>query len=196
MHYKYAALLMLMICAVVGVHPLSSSTPVRRSSPRSAVPDDSNIEMGVCLSSSRPCRATRRTVKQAGADSRVVLTADNKNLISVAGPSSIDHVECRHRLRNSAGKRSQINGFVCDITEGSSLLSSRLRSSVGDEKLNASKPGVSELAVSQAAPQRRKRGWPKGVPRKKQVNYSSELISLLMVLIDTRYQNVVHVLSF
>jgi len=164
----------MVICAVVGMHPLSSSTPVRRSSARLSVPADDNTDTGVCLSSSKPCRATRRSLKQGVADNSIVLVEGNKNVTSVAG-SLIDELEYRRHLRNSAGKVSRMNGFMCDITEGTSLLSSRRRSSVSDEKPNVCKPDATEPAVNQAAPQRQKRGWPKGVPRRKQVDYSLSL---------------------
>ena len=147
--------------------PLSSSTPVRRSSPRLAVPADGNSETVISLPSSKPCYGTRTSLKRASADSNIVLPDGNKSSTSVAG-SSIDQVEYRHRLRNSAIKSSQINGCMHDITEGTSLLSSR-RFAVSDEELNDSKTDVSEPAVNPEAPPRRKRGWPKGVPRRKQV---------------------------
>jgi len=147
------------------VPPLSSSTPVRRSSPRLALPADDNSDTGVCISSSKPCYGTRRRLKGTIADGSVVSTDGDKDFPSVAN-SSVDQVEYRHRLRNNAIRNSRRSSrFLHSVTNS---LSSR-RSAVGDEKLSDSRPDIGEPAVDQPTPQRRKRGWPKGLPRKKQV---------------------------
>ena len=147
--------------------PLSSSTPVRRSSPRLALPADGNCETAVCLSSSKPCYSTRRSLKQAAANGRIILKDGYKDSTSLAD-AGVYRLECRHHRRNSAIKNSRSSRSLHSVTEGTNLLSSRW-SAVSDEELNDSRPGISEPAVDQLASLRRKRGWPKGLPRKKQV---------------------------
>lgn len=99
----------------------------------------------------------------------IVLADSNRNLTSPGGSNSgqAEHQHHRH-LRNSTIRSSQI-----------SLFSSRLSSS-NDEKLRDVTPDVNQPAGDQTTPIRRKRGWPKGVPRKKQVNSFFEMMVLIM----------------
>lgn len=138
---------------VVGVPPLSSSTPVRRSSPRLTVPADSDDnETGLCSSSAKPSYSTRGSLRRTVPNGAIVPTDSERNL-TPRGGSNVQQAEHQHHLRNSAIK-----------TIYSNLFSSR-RSSLNDDKGNDVTPDANEPAP------KRKRGWPKGVPRKKQVSY-------------------------
>jgi len=146
---------------VVGAPPLSSSTPLRRSSPRLATSADGNNE-----TSTKPSHRSRRSLRRTSADGSVVQADSNRNLTSVTG-SKIDQAEHHCQLRNGIIKRSQKIHCVNDITEKSGVpvvLSSR-QSAKSDDRLIDS----AELAAKQPTRRRRKRGWPKGVPKKKQV---------------------------
>ena len=135
---------------VVDVPPLSSSTPVRRSSPRLTIPANNDSETGLCSSSAKPSYSTRGGLRRTVVNGAIVPTDSNGNLTPHGG-ADVQQTEHQRRLRNSAVKTSQ-------------LLSSR-RSSLQDDKLDAVSPDANE------PPPKRKRGWPKGVPRKKQVIY-------------------------
>ena len=95
-----------------------------------------------------------------------VQTDSNRNLTSVAGQA-----EHHRQLRNSvikSSRRSPCRNYIAEAAEKKpcvpSIFSSR-RSAISDDKLIDS----SELAAKPPAQQRRKRGWPKGMPRKKRV---------------------------
>jgi len=148
---------------------LSSSTPVRRSSPRLATSADASSETLVCSSSAKPSNSSRRSLKRTSADSSAVQTDSNRNRTSGAGTNIIQPGHHR-QLRNSVVRRSGNSHTMNDISQAThkkpcvpNMFSSR-RFSVSDEKPIDS----DELAARHPVVQRRK-GWPKGKPRKKQV---------------------------
>jgi len=121
--------------------------------------------MLVCSSPAKPSHGSRRSLKRTSVDGSVQ-THSNRNLTSVA-----DQAEHHRRLRNSVIKSNRRSPCGNDITEAAekkpcvpSIFSSR-QSTISDDKLIDS----SEFAAKLPAQQRRKRGWPKGMPRKKRV---------------------------
>jgi len=102
-------------------------------------------------------------LRRTSAEQSTVETGGSRNLISVAG-----QVENRRQLRNCVIDSGQTSRSVDDIPEAAnkkprvpSMLSSR-RSALNDDNMI-------EAAAKQPMRRRRKRGWPKGVPKKKQV---------------------------
>lgn len=157
---------------------MSSSTPVRRSSPRLAIPADGNSETGHCLSPAKS-RGTRNNFKHTALDNGIVPTGSNRNLLST-NRSKIDQTEHQHHLRNSAIKSSQISCSMHDMTDATNSFSSR-RSSLNDKRDDFT-PDVNGPTEDGALPIRRKRGWPKGVPRKKQVIQFLRLCSVILII--------------
>jgi len=133
---------------VVGVPPLSSSTPVRRSSPRLTIPADNDSETGLCSSSAKPSYSTRGSLRRTVPNGAIVPTDSVRNL-TPRGGSEVQQAERQHRLRNGAVR-----------TIYSDLFSSR-RSSLTDDKLDDVTPDANEPRP------KRKRGR----PRKKLVSY-------------------------
>lgn len=147
--------------------PLSSSTPVRRSSPRLATAANGSSETVVCSSSVRRSYGSRRSLKRTSADDSVVQTDSDRNRSSSTGCDVIQ-AEHRRQLRNSVVRNAKSSRYMKDITKDKprvrNMFSSR-RSSIDDDKLT----DCDELAAKKPARRCRKVGWPKGVPRKKQV---------------------------
>jgi len=95
-------------------------------------------------------------------DGNKVPTDGNRNLTSVSGSNT---GETEHQLHLG---NNRISHCLNDVTEAASLFSSR-QSALSDDKMDDFTPNANEPTGNQAVVKRRKRGWPKGVPRKKQV---------------------------
>jgi len=98
-------------------------------------------------------------------------------LTSLAGSTKAEH---QHHLRNSVVRSSRSMNAVRVATETLHVFSSRWSAS-SDGKLIASEPDSNKPSLDQATPRRRKRGWPKGVPKKKQ--QVSQILSCSLLVI-------------
>jgi len=155
---------------IVGTLPLSSSTPVRRSSPRLLVSADGYSETVPSLSSPlKSSYTTRRSVKRTAVDDASVHSDISSNLTSLVNQS-----EHRRQLRNSVIKSRY---RVTDVAEASEKKLAVRDGFISTELLTNDDKLINSTEQTNP-PQRRKRGWPKGVPRKKRVSFL-ELIILL-----------------
>ena len=104
------------------------------------------------------------SLRRTSTERSTVETGGSRNLISVAG-SDIGQAENRRQLRNCVINSSRTSRSVDDIANKkphvTAMFSSR-RSALNDDNMI-------EAAAKQPMRRRRKRGWPKGVPKKKQV---------------------------
>ena len=111
-------------------------------------------------------------------------TDHNTNLTSDGG-SNTGTTERSHHLRSSAVRDSQVRRYTHNMTETAKSSSSRRAASKQDDLTL----GVNEPAMDQAASRHRKRGWPKGVPRKTQVFYFQSCNSIHLLVHYNYEQN-------